>query len=372
MLRLAVPLCAAQLGMQLMTLVDVAVVGRLGAVPLAAVGLASGLYLCLFVLGMGVMMGLEPLLSQAVGAGQPLRARQLYWQGVALAGAITLALTPVALLLPLPLTVFGIEPEVARGARDYLWIRHLGTFPSLLLLGARGYLQALGTTRPFILAAVVANVLNVGAVVLFVFGGEVLPAWCGPLRGWPAWGVGGAAVATVLATGGQLAVLLPAVKALKVDGWTAALRRPDRPSLARALQVGLPVGLQLFAEVVIFALAGVLAGRMGATAAATHQLAITLASASFMVAVGLGGAGSVRVGLAVGAGDGAGARRAGVVALGVAGAFMAGAAVGFWLFPRPLAWLLTDDAALVEAALPLLAVTAAFQVSDGLQAVGSA
>ena len=108
------PLCAAQLGLQLMNLVDVAVVGRLGEVPLAAVGLATGLHLCLFVLGMGVMMGFEPLVAQALGAGNPLRARQLFWQGVVLAACVTLVLTPLALLLPLRSCVAqNLRPDVA-------------------------------------------------------------------------------------------------------------------------------------------------------------------------------------------------------------------------------------------------------------------
>jgi MATE family multidrug resistance protein len=354
-----------------MNLVDVAVVGRLGEVPLAAVGLATGLHLCLFVLGMGVMMGLEPLVAQALGAGNRVRARQLYWQGVVLAAFVTLALTPLALLLPLPLGHFGIQEDVAQQARSYVWIRHVGTFPSLLLVGARGYLQAVGRTRPFVIATGVANVLNLGVVTLLVFGGAGLPGWTGPLRAVPGFGVGGAAAATVFATVVQLVLMLLAVREEKVEGWAPALRRPDGTSLRRALRVGVPVGLQYLAEVGVFALAGVLAGRLGATAAATHQVAIALASASFMVAVGVGGAGAVRVGLAVGSGDLSATRRAGLVALAAAGTFMAGAASLFWLFPRPLAALITDSPTVREAALPLLAVTAAFQLSDGLQAVGS-
>src|SRR3954468_23881749 len=106
---LALPLCATHVGLQLMSFVDTAVVGRLGAVPLAGVGLANGIYMSLSLLGIGAMMGLDPLVAQALGAGNPVRARQLLWQSVYLSALVTIALIAPIVVAPLFLVPFGIE-----------------------------------------------------------------------------------------------------------------------------------------------------------------------------------------------------------------------------------------------------------------------
>jgi multidrug resistance protein, MATE family len=133
--------------------------------------------------------------------------------------------------------------------------------------------------------------------------------------------------------------------------------------------LGTPIGLQLLAEVGVFALSGILAARIGADAAAAHSVAIQLASFTFSIAVGIGTATAVRVGRAVGAGDTPGARRAGVIGLGLGGGVMATTALIFLVTPRPLAALFTDDATVIAAAIPLLQIAALFQLSDGAQAV---
>jgi MATE family multidrug resistance protein len=125
------------------------------------------------------------------------------------------------------------------------------------------------------------------------------------------------------------------------------------------------------AEVGVFALVGVLAGRLGQMPIAAHQVAISLASFTFCFAIGIGNAGSVRVGWAIGARDTAAARRSGLVAFATGATIMTLSAVCFWLAPRQLAALLSDRPDVIAASVPLLAVAAAFQISDGIQAVGS-
>lgn len=371
LLRLAAPLAAIHAGNQLMSLVDVAVVGRLGAASLAGVGLANGIFFSLSILGMGVMMGLDPLVSQALGAGDPARARRHLWQGVWLALAVTLALAIPISLAPALLEPFGIEHAAAHEARTYLGIRLLGLYPMLLFVGVRAYLQAHGITRPMFLSMLAANVLNAVADVLLVFGGSVLPAWAGSLRDLPGYGVAGAAAATTICTVFQLAFVGGALRSVQAPGFTPGMRWPSVPDLRRALRVGLPIGLQMAAEVGIFALAGFLIGRMGTGLLAAHQIALTLASLTFTVAVGIGAATSVRVGRAVGAGDTPGARLAGKAGIIGGGAWMSISALLFLIFPATLAGILTDQADVIERAVPLLMIAAVFQISDGLQAVGS-
>ena len=367
--RLALPLGLAAAAQALMGVVDTAVVGRAGAAPLAGTGLGNVLFFAVTVLGMGTMMGLDPLVAQAFGSGDAPRARHLLWQAAWLSLAVGLALALPLALAPLALRPGGIEPEVARQASGYLWARLPGLPPLLFFFGARSYLQAAGRPRQVLASAVLANVANLLLDLLLVFGGAGLGPWAGPLRLVPALGATGSGIATTLATVVQAAFLASVVG--RVDPGGRFGRSPARVEMGRALRVGLPVGLHMGAEVGIFALVGFLAGRLGTVQLAAHQVAIAVASFSFNAAVGIGSAGSVRVGWAVGARDTAAARRAGFAALGVGAGFMTLWGAAFLLAPGAFARLMSDDASVVAAATPLFRVAGVFQVADGIQGVGA-
>ena len=354
LLRLALPIALTQAGFALMGLIDTAVVGRLGAAPLGAIGLANGLFIAVGVLGIGAMMGLDPLFAQSLGAGDTARARALIWQSVWLSVAVTLALALPIAALPLLLEPAGIEPVVARDARLFLWLRLPGLWPMLAFAGLRAYLQAAGRVRAMVIATLVANLANLVLDIVFVFG----------KFGFPALGAPGAGLATSICAFLQLGI----VAAVAHGGPPA---RPRLADLRKALTVGIPVGLQMGAEVGAFALVGLLAGRLGARALAAHQIALSLASFTFCAALGIGQAGSVRVGLAVGARDTPRARRAGLAAFAGGAGIMSFSALGFWLIPTQLARLLSDQQDVIAASVPLLAVCAVFQLSDGVQGVGA-
>jgi len=284
LLRLALPIAAAQAGIALMGVVDTAVVGRLGAAALGAVGLANGIFLALGIVGVGIVMGIDPLIAQAFGAADRSRTRALLWQGAWLSLIVSAVLAvPVAFSAPL-IDLARIDPEVARGARQFLWARVPGLFPLLLFVALRAYLQAAAVVRPLLVATVVANVANFLLDVLLVFGGSSLPGWAGPLRFVPAMGPAGSGLATSLCSVLQAAVLLAAGARLRETD--APRRRPNLRDLAAAMWIGLPVGLQMGAEVGIFAFVGVLAGRLGRMSIAAHQVAISLASFTFCAAPG--------------------------------------------------------------------------------------
>src|SRR3989440_8634775 len=160
LLRLAVPIAGAQAGIALMGLVDTAVVGRLGAAALGAVGLANGIFFAVAVIGIGTVMGLDPLIAQAVGAQDRPRTRVLVWQGAWLSLIVSAVLALPLAFAPGLIDLAGIEPEVARGAKQFLWARLPGLFPLLLFVGLRAYLQAAAVVRPLLVATVVANVVN--------------------------------------------------------------------------------------------------------------------------------------------------------------------------------------------------------------------
>lgn len=366
--RLAAPIAAAQAGTVLMGAVDAAIVGRLGARELAAVGLGNSLFFTLSIVGVGVTMAFDPLTSQAVGAGDRARARTLLWQGVWLALIVSALLAAVMAAIAPLIRLMEIEPVVADQALLYLNLRLLSLAPMLVFIVIRSYLQALHLTRPMVIAMVVGNVFNFLADWLFVFGGASLPEWTGPLRAVPAMKITGAAIATVLGSFLQLAIVIPAVRSVeKPHGYS---RRANAREMLLATKIGLPVGLQMCVEYSIFALVGLLAGRLGAAHLAAHQVAITLVSFTFTVAVGVGAAGSVRVGHAVGRRDLPGTRLAGFAALLGGSAVMSFSAVAMFLFPDFFAQLITDQRDVLRIAVPLLLVAAVFQLADGIQAVG--
>jgi MATE family multidrug resistance protein len=333
------------------------------------VGLGSLLFFAVSVLGIGTMMGLDPLVSQAFGAGDAPRARHYLWQGAWLALAIGVLLAIPLAIVPLALGPLGIEPAVAAQASGHLLAR-LPSLPALLFFfAARSYLQGANAPRAILLSAVLANLVNFALDLLLVFGGADLPGWTGPMRRIPPLGAVGSGIATAISTWLQAAFVAWAAGRVEVDG--PFIRRPLWAEMRLAARVGAPVGLHMGAEVGVFALVGLMAGRLGAVPMAAHQVAIALASFSFSAAVGIGNAGSVRVGWAIGSRDTPAARRAGLVAFGTGAAFMSAWGLAFLVFPGIFARLMSNDPSVVAVATPLLRVAGVFQISDGIQAVGS-
>jgi MATE family, multidrug efflux pump len=369
--RLALPLALANAAQSFMGLTDTAILGRAGAAPLAGTGLGNLIYFSIAVPGIGLMMGLDPLISQAIGAGDRTRARHLLWQGVWLACAVAAVMAVPMAAAPLALVPLGIPPDVASQATGYLHMR-LPSLPFLLFFyAARSYLQSHGAARAVLVTAVAANVIHVFVDLLLVFGGGSLPAWTGPIRLVPALGAAGSGLATSFSFALQAGLLGLAIRWTGIDRPVAGLRRPVRSEMRQAARVGLPVGLHMGAEVGVFALVGFLAGRLGRDSLAAHHIAIAFASFSFNATVGIGNAGSVRVGWAVGARDTAAARRAGLTAFGAGAGFMSLWGLAFLLLPGPLARLMTDQPEVLAAAAPLMVVAGVFQISDGIQGVGA-
>lgn len=370
--RLALPLAAAQAGTQLMSVVDIAVLGRYGARELAGSGLANALFFAVSILGLGIVMGVDPMISQALGAGDRTGARRILWQGVWLAMIVTTALTVPLVFAPMLLPVIGVQEELIEPATAYLLVRTTGLAPFLLFIVVRSYLQAHHATRPLLVSMVVCNVFNLVADIILVFGGGILPSWTGPLRQIPSFGVAGAAIATVAGSIIQLWIVAAAVRGIDPGtGNAAALHRWNGAEVRRAFGVGWPLGLQMGAEVGIFALVGLLAGRLGTMDLAAHQLVISIASFTFTIALGVAAAGSVRVGLRVGAGETPAARSAGHAAFIAGFVVMGFAALVFVAAPAQLSRIITDNQSVIAIAVPLFMVAAVFQLSDGAQAVGA-
>lgn len=361
--RLAWPIASAQLLLVSMGLVDTAVLGRVSVTELAGATIGRSIGFGVASLAMGVGMGLEPIASQAVGAGETGRA----WGAlVAALKAVALTWAPIALVgmgVTFLLEPMGIAHDVTVRARWYL----TGQLPGLGLYGAyiavRTYLQAYGDTRAALVAALAANVMNWLVCNLLVRGDAALVAVGLPPVGLPALGALGAGLATSLAEVLLVGIAFAAARARHAGG--ASERVPVRT----ALRVGLPVGLQLFAEMGIFSLVALVSGRLGVVPASAHQVAIGLASFTYMASLGVSAATSARVGNAVG--EGTSPRRVGLLGIALGGGLQTVGALAFALFSRQLVGVFTEDARVLELGSQLVRIAAVFQLFDGVQGVAS-
>ena len=341
MLRLAGPLILGYAGSQLMSMTDTAMVGRLGASALAGVSVGNGVYFTVSCFGLGCVAGIEAPIAQALGAGERMRARRLLWQGVRVALGVSLPLLVIMALSPLVLPWAGLDRATSHEVGAYMWARMLNVIPFLVYNAQRSYLQACGITRPIIISTVAGLIANAAGNYVFIY---VLGL-----------GVAGSGIASTLAATAMVLALAPAVAAVDTPP-DPARRRLDRALVRTILRLGMPNGGQVVAEVGVFATVGILAGRIGAASAAAHLVAITLASFTFCVTLGIGAATSVRVGHHVGAGDTGSARHAGLIGLGASSAFMTTSALVFFSCAPWLAAALTDDASVLAVAVPLLHV----------------
>jgi multidrug resistance protein, MATE family len=364
MLKLAGPVVLAEVGWVTMGLVDTVIVGPLGPEAIGAVGIGSILFLALAIFGMGLLLGLETLVSHAYGAGRLDECHRWLLHGVTLSLLATPVLTAVAVALVLLLPSWGLQPAVLALTMPYVKVITWSLLPLLLYASFRRYLQALGIVVPITVALVTANVINAVAAWALVYGHFGLPCM----------GTTGSAVATLVSRVYLAAVLLVAVVASDrrhhVSLFSVAWK-PKRKSLSRLLRLGLPAATQVTLELGAFAAASALAGRLDPVSLASHQIALNLASLTFMVPLGVASAGAVRVGHAIGRRDAAGAARAGRVALLIGAAFMATAALAFVLVPRPLVGMFTSSEAVFALSRRLLIVAAMFQLFDGLQGVST-
>lgn len=374
MLRIALPLALAELGWMSMGLVDTVMVGHLpnAAVPLSAAALAQVLFNT-FAFGVGgILLGLDTTISQAHGAGDFKAAHRWLFQGILLAGAISVLLIGLSLVSPFGFRHLHADPAVIAGAVPTLRALSWGTFPLMLYFTLRRHLQAFNHVRMIAATLVSANLVNLLFDWLLIFGHR----WelHGRAIGWHAMGVVGSGIATSLARLYQALFLVAAI--LWVDrkkrygllaGGLAQNLKPHWASLKRLLELGLPSGATILVEILIFAAVTSIIATLGPVPLAGHEIALNCISFVFMVPLGISAAASVRVGQAIGRGAPVEAKAAGWAAIALGACAMTLASLLFLTMPRILAGAFTHDAGVIRAAVPLMLVAAFFQFCDGLQ-----
>lgn len=364
-LKIALPICLAQLAQMAFHVIDTIMAGQLSAEALAAVSVGMNLFNPLFIIAIGLFLALNPLVAHLNGAGQAEAIGEHLRQGLWL--ALLMALPAFFLLRHTGwlIALLGIEPSVVGTVLEFLDALSWGLFPLFIMLALRFFNEGLFNTRPMML-------LNVGAIPFYILFNDALMHG---KYGLPAYGAVGIGYATATVWTLQ-AVIIIAYTALtpryKELALFKRLHGPRLPEMKAILKMGVPIAVSLGMEALLFIMVGLLIGRLQISTIAGHQIALNIASVAFMVPLGLSMAITARVGYYAGLGSAPALRRAGFIGIAMAGTFMLLTIAVLLTVPERIIGLYTDDAAVQRIAVQLLFFAAVFQLSDGLQVSGQA
>jgi MATE family multidrug resistance protein len=362
LIRLSWPAALMQVGLMLTSVVDTLMLARVGVDALAGSALAMMWQWSFLSIGIGSVVGIDPLISQAHGRGDAPGAALAFQRAFMIALLISVPVCVALACTGIGLRLLGEPPAIADLAQQYNLLK-LPTVPCFLVYTAqRQYLQGRGMMTPATWAAMFATVLNGVLDWCLIFGHLGLPAL----------GMRGAAIASTLSMIALVLTLTGLMRGLGLH--SRAVRAFDRESIAwsgltQALRLGLPVGMQMSLEASAFSCAAFMAGWIGVLAIGAHQIVLNMAALSFMLPLGVSIGAATRVGHLIGQSDGAGLRRAVRTALTFGASIMVFAASAFTLLRHQLPRLYTDDALLIPLAAQILPVAGAFQLADGTQAV---
>lgn len=363
-LKLAWPIVIGQLSHIALGVIDSVMVGRLGADELAAVSVSVGLFSILMVFGIGVSFAISPLTAIANGEGDHRKAEAILKNGFYMALAIGTGLALLMVLLA-PVLHWLNQPEVVTQLSiPYLRILGLSMLPVMIYQAFRQFSEGLEIMYPALIIGILMIPINAFGNWLLIFGN-----W-----GFPAMGLEGAGWATtitrVLASAAMMGFVLYNRRFKVYEPLKLGLYSLQKAVMTRILKLGIPGGVQYIFETSAFAFAAVMIGWLGSKPLAAHQIAINLASISFMVAIGLSSASAIRIGHAQGKNNFVLARKIGKDSFWLSGGFMGLCGlvfiIGRFYFPS----LYINDPEVINLAAQLLLVAAAFQIVDGIQAVG--
>lgn len=359
---LAYPVMISMLGQVMTGVADSIMIGWTGAVPLAASSLANVFFSVLLFFGVGVSYAITPLVAEASGAGDSKRIIEALRHGLLINGVVAVILMALVFGGQGALRHIGQPTDVVELAIPYLLIITLSIFPTMVFQSFRQFAEGLHRTRMAMVIMIAGNLLNVGLNYVLIYGIWIFPEL----------GLNGAGWATLIAR-----IVMAAWMAAYVyyGRWFTAYRDGfrmgdySRDLINRMLHIGIPAGAQFIFEAAAFGFSAVMMGWLGANTLAAHQIAINLATVSYMTTSGLGAAATIRVGTFLGQRDGLAVRRAGFTLIGLAVLVMLLWAVAFITGNHFLPGLYIDDAAVLSIAAPLMVIAGFFQLSDGMQVV---
>jgi MATE family multidrug resistance protein len=358
---LALPLVAGQLAVIGQHVVDIVLAGHLGPDVLGAVSVGANAWSLPLMAIVGLMMAVPPSVAQLDGAGRRNEIGALFRQAVWTALGLGLVMGLMTYFgSPLLVRAMGMDPVLAENAAGFLRPIAFQAPSVALFCACRGVTDGLSMPRIGMIFSMLGLVLLPPAAWAMMYG----------RLGFPPMGAAGSAIATagvswILALA-YLAFVRFGAATSGVD-WRRGRRAPDPSAILGFLRLGVPMSVSVLLEVGLFSFVALIVGGFGTIAVGSHQIALSVASTTFMVPLGLSMAITVRVGNAVGRKDPAGVRLAGLAGIGLAGLTQALACVLLLALPAVIAGWYTNDPALQAGAAGLLFLAALFQMSDGVQ-----
>jgi len=370
LLKLAAPLVLTQLSQMAIMTTDVIMLGRLGKTALAAAALGNTIFFFTWLVGAGPTAAVAPTIAHILGAKPGDRAgvrnavRMGFW------AMLIISIPLIALLLftrPI-LLLLGQSPELATGAGQFTAALCWGLPFTLGYQVLRNFSTALSRPRASLIVMGSCIFFNAAGDYGLIFGHFGLPRL-------ELVGAGISSACSYAFAFFAMSAVVSTMPALRKFRVFRRFHRPHWKQLAEMYRLGMPIGLTMMFEAMLFNTATLIMGTFGTASVAAHQIALNVSSVTFMVPLGVGMAATVRVGFAAGAGDGEALRRAGYTAFLMGAAFMTVAALAFWIIPEQIAgaYLVhtAANADVIAMAVILLRVAGAFEIFDGLQVVGA-
>ena len=361
-IRLALPVVLSQIGQVTVQLVDVMMVGHVGTAELAASSFANNIFMIGMFFGMGITYGLTPLVGTSFGNSNLKQVVVWLKNGVFthLIAAVTLMIVMLALYFFLPF--MGQPAEVVQLAKPYYLLLCASYLPFMLFFSVKQFFEGVGNTKIAMHITLLSNVINVIVNYVFIFG----------KLGFPELGLNGAGIGTLVSR-----IFMPIaffVFIVRIPRFRryfimANLQPIKIKRVVEVLRIGIPVGFQIIVEVIAFALGAIMMGWLGEIPLAAHQVAIGLASFTYMISLGISQANTIRVSHQMGVNNYKALKMAAFASTHLVLVFMLSMGVVFILARYSLPLLFTTDKRVVIIAAQLLIIAAFFQVFDGLQVV---
>ncbi len=337
-------------------------VGHVGTPELAAASFANNVFMIGMVFGMGITIGLTPVVGNAFGEGKLTEVAALLRNGVVTHFVVAILLSVLMFGIYFILPFLGQPTEVITLAEPYFLLLCLSYFPFILFFSVKQFFEGVGNTKVVMQITLIANVINIGVNYLFIFG----------KFGFPELRLIGAGIGTLVSR-----IVMPllfviyilAIPKMKAYFSEARKQVVRLPKIISILRIGVPIGIQIVVEVVAFAIGAVMMGWLGEIPLAAHQVAIGMASFSYMISLGISQANTIRVSHQMGVKDYHAMKKAATASTHLVLLFMVLMGVVFIVGRYYLPLLFTADKAVVDVAAGLLVIAAIFQLFDGLQVI---
>lgn len=361
-LKLATPVMIGSLGHLLVGLIDDIMVGRLGPVELAATSLGNSIIFIALSIGLGFSFAITPLIAESDSEDDTKKGRSIFQHGLLLTTIMGVVMFVLLLFLKPIINHLDQPEEVVVLAIPYYDIVAFSMIPLMIFQGFKQFTDGLSQTKYAMYATIVANIINVVLNFLLIYGIWIFPRL----------ELVGAAIGTLISRVAMvffIYIVLSKKDKFKVYLVRLKLNEIKKSVLKKIVELGFPTALQMLFEVGLFAASVLLAGTFGAYAQAANQIALKLASTTFMIAVGVGVAATVRVGNQKGLKNYVELRRIAFSNFLLVFIMMSLFTVGFIALKDILPWAFTDNLEVISIASSLLVIAAIFQLSDGIQAV---